>query len=227
MNPSDSSQISRVSRSRETARSSYNRMSRWYDWLSGASEKAACQEGLRMLAVKEGERVLEIGFGTGHNLLALAKTVGGAGRVCGIDLAEGMLAVARGQVERAGFAERVELRCGDAVYLPYEAESFDAAFSSFTLELFDTPEIPLVLGECRRVLKAGGRIGIVSLAKHGKPNAMTRLYEWAHLKFPNVVDCRPILVSQALVEAGFDVQEMVQRSMWGLAVEVVAGISVT
>src|SRR5512135_2112144 len=163
MNDMDEIPVSRVTRSREMAKTSYNRMSRWYDLFSGASEKAPCQEGLRMLAVKEGERILEIGFGTGHNLLALAGAVGGSGRVCGIDLSEGMLTVAQTRVETAGLAGRVELRCGDAVSLPYEAGSFQAVFSSFTLELFDNPDIPLVLQECRRVLQAGGRAVIVSL----------------------------------------------------------------
>ncbi len=224
MKESGEIQASRVTRSREVAKASYDRMSRWYDLLSGKSEKAACQEGLRMLAVKECEKVLEIGFGTGHNLLALAKAVGRSGRVYGIDLSEGMLAVAERRVERAGFAGRVELCCGDAASLPYEADSFQAVFASFTLELFDTPEIPLVLRECRRVLKAGGRVGIVSLSRQGKPNAMRRLYEWAHGRFPNVVDCRPIQVRQSLVAAGFDVQQVALRSMWGLPVEVAVGV---
>jgi ubiquinone/menaquinone biosynthesis C-methylase UbiE len=220
-------QISRVTRSKEAARVSYNRLSRWYDLFAGTSEQAATKDGLRMLKAKAGETILEIGFGTGHSLIALAKSVGASGHVHGIDLSEGMLAIAKSRIERAGLLKRVDLRCGDATSLPYEAVTFDAIFSSFTLELFDTPEIPLVLDECQRVMKNQGRICIVSLSKYGKPNSMTRLYEWAHGKFPNLIDCRPILVRQALIAARFEVRQYAYRSMWDMPVEVALGSKIS
>ncbi len=219
-------QISRVSRSKEAARISYNRLSKWYDLVARSSEQGFCIEGLQMLKANSGENILEIGFGTGHSLLGLAESVGGSGHIHGIDLSEGMLAVAKSRIERAGLLKRIDLRCGDATDLLYESETFDAIFSSFTLELFDTPEIPLVLKECWRVLKPQGRICIVSLSKYGKQNSMLRLYEWAHEKFPNMIDCRPIFVGQALITAGFVIKQFSVQSMWGLPVEVVLGSKV-
>jgi demethylmenaquinone methyltransferase/2-methoxy-6-polyprenyl-1,4-benzoquinol methylase len=50
-----------------------------------------------------------------------------------------------------GGADRAELTCGDGLHLPNPAGSLDAVFMSSTLELFDIPEIPLVLAECNRV----------------------------------------------------------------------------
>lgn len=223
----DDLQISRVTRSKETARISYNHLSRWYDLLAGTSEQKLSTEGLQMLGAESGENILEVGFGTGHNILALAKSLGEKGNVYGIDLSDGMLAITTSRLERANLLKSVDLRCGDATKLPYENEVFDGIFSSFTLELFDTAEIPLVLNECRRVLKQNGRICIVSMSKNGKQNLMRRLYDWAHEKFPDVVDCRPIFVQHALKTAGFEIILVSCRSMWGLPVELVLGIKIS
>ena len=211
--------ISRVLRSKEEARSSYNKLSRWYDLVSGSSEKKYRDIGLQKLAARPGERILEIGFGTGHCILSLAEAVGDSGHVCGIDLSDGMLAIARDRLERAGLQGRVDLQAGDALALPYESDGFDGVFMSFTLELFDTPEIPLLLEQCRRVLKAGGRIAVVTLVK--KPGMAVRIYEWFHEKMPSAVDCRPILAQEDLAAAGFSLGEVTALSMWGLPVEII------
>ena len=141
--------ISRVLRSKEEAKTTYDKMSRWYDLLVGRSEKRFRDKGLGLLNVQGGEKVLEIGFGTGHCTLALARSVGPNGKVYGIDISEGMLDITASRIDGAGLSERVELKLGDAANLPFPDDFFDAVFMSFTLELFDSPEIPVVLQQCQ------------------------------------------------------------------------------
>jgi ubiquinone/menaquinone biosynthesis C-methylase UbiE len=215
--------ISRVTLTRTQSRRGYDRLSRWYDLLAGSSEWPFKHAGLQALAVTAGEHVLEIGSGTGQCLAPLLASAGAAGRVHAVDLSGGMLRVARSRLQKAQLATPAGLCQADAAAMPYPPASMDAVFSSFTLELFDTPEIPLVLRECRRVLRAGGRIGIVSLSKAGRPNLMLRAYEWTHRRFPAAVDCRPIYAETALREAGFEILHKKLAVMWGLPVEIVIG----
>ena len=115
------------------------------------------------------------------------------------------------------------MKCGDAVRFPYENNFFDDIFMSFTLELFDTPEIPIVLQECYRVLRNGGRLCVVAMSKKEKTSAMTEFYEWLHKKFPKYFDCRPIYAQYALKEMCFRNLDVTEMSMFGLPVEIISG----
>lgn len=207
--------ISRVTRSKSDARKTYNGLSRWYDALAGSSEKRYTDMALQALDARTGEVLLEIGFGTGHGIQALAQSVGETGKVYGIDLSSKMLELTRKRINEAGLSNRVALLCGDAVELPYASQKFDAILISFTLELFDTPEIPLVLRECLRVLRNDGRLSVVSLSK-GNNGPAVRVYERLHRVFPRFLDCRPIYLRQAVEEAGFEVDDWKEFSMFGL-----------
>lgn len=215
--------VLRVFQSKDSTKAFYNKIARVYDFLSEESEKPMREAGLKKLAAQPGERILEVGFGTGHCLVEVAQAVGPNGKVLGIDLSDQMVTLARDLLKQEGLAERAELVCGDAERLPYESNRVDGIFFSFTLELFDTPELPKVLAECKRVLRPGGRIVVVGVSKMGEQGVVVSIFEWAHKHFPNLMDCRPIYVRQALEVAGFRIKEADVESMW-VPVEIVLGV---
>ncbi|BDZ67104.1 class I SAM-dependent methyltransferase [Methanobacterium ferruginis] len=220
---SEEKEISRVKRSKGEAKDSYDRMSKWYD-LMAKPEKKYVMRGVEKLDITEGETVLEIGFGTGDALLSLAKGVGDSGLLYGIDISEGMLEVAQAKLDKAGLSNRTNLILGDASKLPFEDNFFNALFMSFTLELFDTPEIPVLLHECKRVLKTGGRLGVVAISDTGNDNFMMKMYKWAHVKFPSYVDCRPIFTQVELRKSGFNIKSTETHTMWDLPVDIVIAV---
>lgn len=208
--------------SRRTRRqASYDRLAAWYDLLAGRSEQQLAEQALNLLDLQTGERVLEMGSGTGHALKYLAEKVGETGWACGLDLSSGMLRQAQHNLGKAGRECQVGLVNGDALRLPFLRGSFNAVFMSFTLELFDDDEIGIVLGECGRVLTPGGRLCVVSLAQEESEGWMGWLYRQAQVWFPYVVDCRPIRVEKMLEKNGFVVKQIQASRLWGLLVKLV------
>lgn len=212
--------------SRDQTRQNYDRLSRWYDLFAG-SEKKFTETGLQILDLKAGEYVLEIGFGTGHSLAAIARQVGNCGLAAGVELSTGMIGMARTRLYPFGHKQAevkegsAQMIQGDGARLPFALNSFDAIFLSFTLELFSEAEIPVVLKECHQVLKPEGRLGVVSLSK--RDVLACRLYEWGHEHWPALLDCRPIHVRESLEAGKFRVQAANVQTMWGLPVEIVLG----
>lgn len=105
--------------------------------------------------IAEGNDVLDVACGTGVGTRAAALKSGSSGRVVGIDLDTGMIAVAETASANDGGA-RIEWRCGSAQALPFEDQSFDVALCLQGLQFF--PDRILALQEMRRVLRADGRI---------------------------------------------------------------------
>jgi demethylmenaquinone methyltransferase/2-methoxy-6-polyprenyl-1,4-benzoquinol methylase len=208
--------FSRVPRSESDAASFYNRLAPWYDFLA-ASEKKFIKHGLDILDPQPGETILEIGFGTGYAQKILLSSTA-VGFCAGVDLALEMGRIALTKLDKLDLADQSGLICSNSLPLPFPNQVFDGIFSSFTLELFDSPLIPKILMNCRRVIKPGGRLVIVSLSKDNPLPIMGRLYEHLHNQFPGVLDCRPIPVINLLQSAGFTIQQYFERTMWGLPV---------
>jgi SAM-dependent methyltransferase len=106
--------------------------------------------------IRRGHRVLDVGCGTGVLAREALRRVGQEGQVVGLDLNEGMLAVA------ARAEPNIEWRQGDASSLPFEDASFDIGVSQFALMYF--PDRVASLREMWRILAPGGRLAIAAWA---------------------------------------------------------------
>ena len=121
-----------------------------------------------VLAPVAGERVLEIGPGTGYYTLDLATWVGPEGRVEIFDLQQEFLDHVSGRAAERGLANVIPTQ-GDATALPYEDASIDAV--ALTAVLGEIPDSVAALREIRRVLKPGGRLVVGEL--FGDPHFTT------------------------------------------------------
>jgi len=126
----------------------------WYETPWGrAVDGAERRAFLRLLEPRVGERVLEVGCGTGHWTKWFREGLGM--RVVGLDLSEGMLAVAKGRLPE------VPLVRGDATSLPFKDGSFDVVVAVTVLEF--VPEPKKVLDEMWRCVRPGGRMAVGAL----------------------------------------------------------------
>jgi len=119
------------------------------------------RRAVRRLAAARPGRVLDVATGTGD--LAIEALRAGADRVVGVDIAERMLEVGRRKIAGMGLSDRVELRYGDALKLPFSDRQFDAALVAFGVRNFENLEAGLA--EIRRVLRPGGRIVILEFSQ--------------------------------------------------------------
>jgi ubiquinone/menaquinone biosynthesis C-methylase UbiE len=110
-------------------------------------------------ALGPGQRLLDVGTGTGLVAAAARTALGAAARVVGIDVSPAMLAEARARVAPLGVA----LVAGDAESLPCRDGSFDAAAGHFVLVFLARPGV--AVAELRRVLRPGGRVALTALAR--------------------------------------------------------------
>jgi len=116
---------------------------------------------LDLLGVKEGERVVDIGCGSGVVTRDIARRVGEAGRAVGVDPSPQFLAVARELAQAAGFGGQVEFREGSALHLPFPDGAFDVAVAVTVLS--HTPGGEGAIPEMARVVRPGGRVGVFDL----------------------------------------------------------------
>jgi ubiquinone/menaquinone biosynthesis C-methylase UbiE len=186
----------------------YSRTAAFYDDLVAAQQSSAKLHAIEMLARQPGERFLELGCGTGW---ALRRVIEASGVECafGLDIAAGMLTVARDAVAQRDAAGRPGLLLGDARALPISSASIDCLLSSYTLEVLPVEIIPVVLQEVMRVLRPGGRAVIVNLTDQTDDDeagsAMIDDWKQRYVDDPEFFGgARPLQLQSTLEAQGFE-----------------------
>jgi len=164
------------------------------------------REFLQYVRPALGQRILDVGSGPGILSAALANAVGPAGWVCGIDISDQMIEIARNHCTEQSW---VEFHKAEAARLPFPDQQFDIVVSMQVLEYIS--DLGTVLGEFKRVLRPGGLVVLMdtdwdSLVWYSPSpeRANQILAGWnKHVKDPYL----PRTLSRQLGQAGFQVEK--------------------
>ncbi len=198
----------------ETTGRTIRSWARFYDavsWLMSFGKAPAIRKKTVALAQPAaGEKVLDVGCGTGTLAIALRAKVGPGGEVVGIDAAPEMIAVARNKAAKQG--ADIDFRVGLIEEIPFPDDSFDLVLSSFMLHHLPENLKRKGLAEIRRVLKPGGRFLVVDLTVHGHSFVGHVMALFGHAEGSNASELRAIID-----DAGFGEVEILKSGFKQLA----------
>jgi ubiquinone/menaquinone biosynthesis C-methylase UbiE len=167
--------------------------------LTGGRERRFRARLLDLARVAPGDRVLDVGCGTGTLAIAAAERVGAAGIVHGVDASRAMIARATTKAARRRSAARFDT--ADAIALPFAEASFDVAFGTLMLHHLRRAARERCVHELLRVVRPGGRVLLVDFEPDpsGRFSLIERLHRRGHVPRAQT--------EQLLVEAGATVRE--------------------
>ena len=141
----------------------YAKLAPKHDLWGKVAESKARNRCLELANIQNREAVLEVAVGTGLAFEEILKA-NPDGRNEGVDLSEEMLIRARKRAEASGM-KNYRLNLGDAYNLEYEDNTFDILINNYMFDLLPEDDFTTVLTEFKRVLRPGGRLVLVNMAK--------------------------------------------------------------
>jgi ubiquinone/menaquinone biosynthesis C-methylase UbiE len=144
----------------------YSSIAHVYDFWGRLTESNAQIRCLELANIIDGESVLEVAVGTGLTFSRILQR-NPSGLTEGLDLTAAMLAHAQQKAASSGTGN-YNLRIGDAYHLPYDENSFDVLVNNYMFDLLPEADFEQVLAEFGRVLRPGGRLILVNMAREGR-----------------------------------------------------------
>jgi phosphatidylethanolamine/phosphatidyl-N-methylethanolamine N-methyltransferase len=141
----------------------YRRYAQRYDFYFGALFQPGRRAVIERMRCRPGERILEVGVGTGLSLPLYPRDV----HITGIDVSDEMLARARARVERDGLRHIEALHKMNAEQMRFADDSFDKVVAMYVASV--VPHPARLVDEMRRVCKPEGELYIVNHFQHGNP----------------------------------------------------------
>lgn len=189
----------------------YRRRAKSYDASGIRALEPWRKEAVNLLRLGRGDRVIDIGCGTGLNFALLQEAIGPEGRIIGVDLTDAMLDQARRRVTQHGW-ENVELVQSDAAHYAFPAQ-VDGVISTFALTFI--PDGDQVIRNGRRALAPGRHWVVLDMAwPEGWPLWVRRLLFFlpAYGITADVVRRRPWQRVQEAMEQ--QLEDVVRKSFW-------------